>query len=220
MAPLRVDLDVVGAADRVDRAVAAGDRAEPRLRQPLRHLVAPVDALAVRPVGRLEDELPADVGDVRVGEVRDEPAQRVGSPGRVRVGEGEDLAVRLAHGPVLRRDLAAARVDDQPNAAVAEALDELVRAIGGGIGRDDELELLGRIVEREQVLEPPLDHRLLVVGGDDDGHERLDLVPPHPARAQARQRGGAERVEQMRPEERAEREPEERLDRKHGAECS
>ena len=187
MAPLRVDLDVVRAAHRVDRAVAARDRAEPRLGLALRQLVAPVDALAVGAVGRLEHEPPAHVRDLRVGEVGDELPQRVGSPRRVRVGEGDDLARRLAHGAVLSRDLAAARVDDQAH-AVAEALDELVRAVGGGVRGDDELELVGRIVEREQVLEPALDHRLLVVRGDDDGHRRLDRVSTHAAacaRAQA-----------------------------------
>ena len=43
-------LDVVRAADRVDRAVAAGDRAERRLALAQPHLVAPVDAFAVRAV--------------------------------------------------------------------------------------------------------------------------------------------------------------------------
>ena len=47
----RVDLDVVLAAQRVDRAVAAGDRAELRLGHAHRELVAPVDALLVRAVG-------------------------------------------------------------------------------------------------------------------------------------------------------------------------
>ena len=135
--PLRVDLDVVRAPHGVDRAVAAGDRAEPRLRLALHHLVAPVDALLVRAVRGLEHEPAADVGDVRVGEVRDELAQRVGRPGRVRVREGDDLAAGLAHGPVLRRHLAAARVDDQPH-AVAEPLDELVRAVGRRVRGDDE----------------------------------------------------------------------------------
>ena len=46
--PARVDLDVVRAVERVDRAVAARDRAEPRLGLAQLHLVAPVDALPVR----------------------------------------------------------------------------------------------------------------------------------------------------------------------------
>ena len=54
---------------RVDRAVPAGDRAQPRFRLPLLELVAPVEALPVGAVGRLEHEPAADVRDLRVGEV-------------------------------------------------------------------------------------------------------------------------------------------------------
>ena len=215
MTPLRVDLDVVRPAHGVDRAVPARDRAEPRLGLALRQLVAPVDALLVRAVGSLEHEPPADVGDVRVGEVGDELPQRVGRPGRVRVGEGEDLAARLAHGPVLGGDLAAARVHDQPH-AISEALDELVRAVGRGVGGDDDLEPVGRIVEREQVLEPPLDHGLLVVGGDDHRHVGLDRLLAHAPRADTCERRRRERVDGVRPEERSEREPEEELEHQHG----
>src|SRR3712207_8828377 len=50
VAVARVDVDVVRAAHRVDRAVAARDRAEPRLALAQPQLVAPVRALAVRPV--------------------------------------------------------------------------------------------------------------------------------------------------------------------------
>ena len=50
VAEARVDLDVVGAAHGVDRAVAAGDRVEPRLGGAHAHLVAPVHALLVPPV--------------------------------------------------------------------------------------------------------------------------------------------------------------------------
>ena len=90
-----------------------------------------------------------------------------------------------------------------------------MRAVGGGVRRDDELELVGGIVEREQVLEPPLDHRLLVVGGDDHAHDRLDLGPPHATRAQPRERGGNERVAEVRPEQCGEARPEEDFERDH-----
>ena len=54
------------------------------------------------------------------------------------------------------------------------------------------------IVEREQVLEPPLDHGLLVVGGDDHGHGRLDVGSAAPAarrrRASGRRRAGTARA--------------------------
>src|SRR4029453_10238760 len=85
--------DVVRTAYGVDGTVAAGDRAERRLALAKPHLVAPVDALPVGAVVALETNLAADVGDVRVGEVAHELAQRVGCPGRVRVPEGEDLAL-------------------------------------------------------------------------------------------------------------------------------
>ena len=219
MAPLRIDLDVVRPAHGVDRAVAAGDRAEPRLRLALHELVAPVEALLVRAVGRLQHEPAADVRDLGIREVGDQVSQRVGRPGRVCVREGDDLAARLAHGPVLGGHLAAARVHDQAH-AVAEALHELVRAVGGGVGGDDELELVGRVVEREQVLEPALDHRLLVVGGDDHGHARLDRPFADRTSAHARERGGRERVDEVCPEERSQREPEDRFQREHARESS
>ena len=108
---------------------------------------------------------------------------------------------------------------DQPHAR-REALDELVRAVGRSVGGDDELELLGGIVEREQVLEPPLDHGLLVVGGDDHRHRRLDRLGSHRPRPHAREQADDERVERVRPDERAEREPEDDLDRDHATSSS
>ena len=214
MAPLRVDLDVVRAPHCVDRAVPARDRAQLRLRLPLQHLVAPVRALAVGAVGRLEHQLAAHVGHVRIGEVAHERAEGVGSPGRVRVGEGDDLASCLADGAILRRHLAAALVHEQAHAG-REALDELVGAIGRGIGGDDERQLLGRVVEREQVLQPPLDHGLLVVGGDDHGHVGLDRVCADAAGAGAREGRSCERIEGVGPGERGERGPEEDLREEH-----
>ena len=103
-------------------------------------LVAPVDAFLVRAVRRLEPQAPADVRDRRVGEVADELAQRVGRPRRVRVGECHDVGVGRAHRGVLRRDLAAARVPDH---ARAGRLGQLLGAVGGRIGGDDELSSSG-----------------------------------------------------------------------------
>ena len=220
VAPLRVDLDVALATQRVDRAVPARDRAEPRLLLPQPELVAPVQPLAVRPGGVLQAQAAADVGDLGVGEAGDELPERVGRPARVRVGEGDDLALGLAHGAILGGDLAAARAVEQPDARLAggDGLDELVRAVARGVGGDDQLELLRRIVEREQVLEPPLDHALLVVGGDDHGDRRLARgVLRHTALAHPGKRAGRERIADVRPGERAERAPEERLRQRHRA---
>ena len=116
---------------------------------------------------------------------------------------------------VLRRHLAPARAADEPDAAVSEALDELVGPVGGGVGGDDELQPVPGIVELEQVLQPPLDHGLLVVGGDDHGYARqLGALADGPG-AQAGRRSCCERIAEVRPRERAERGPEENLDDDH-----
>jgi hypothetical protein len=73
----RIDLDVVRAPDRVDRALTAGDRPERGLVLAQAVLIAPVDALAIRPVRAEETELTADVGDLGVGEAPHEEPERV-----------------------------------------------------------------------------------------------------------------------------------------------
>jgi hypothetical protein len=175
MPPTRVDLHVVRPVESVDRAVATGDRAELRLGLPQPHLVAPVEALLVRTVGRLEPELPADVGDLGIRKVRHELAQGVRRPGGVRIGERDDVARRLSHGTILGGDLAAALAVDQvhPRLSRRDGCHQGVRAIRRCVRRDDDLQSVGWIVEREQVVEPPLDHRLLVVRGNDHRHSRL-----------------------------------------------
>jgi hypothetical protein len=172
VAEARIDLGVVRPAQRIDGAVAGRDRAEPRLSLARHELVAPVDALLVRAVGRLEPQAAADVRDSRIREVADELPQRIRRPGRVRVGEGDHLRLRRPDRRVLGSDLAAARVPDHPGAG---GLRELLGPVGGGVGGDDELEQLRRVVERAKVVEAPLDRALLVVGGDDhrDGRQVL-----------------------------------------------
>ena len=165
----RIDLDVVRPAERVDRAVAGRDRAEPRLGLAGHELIAPVDALLVPPAWRLEPRLTAHIRDSPVCEVADKLPERVGSPGRVRVGEGDDFRVRRTHRSVLRCDFPAARIPDHPGTRRPR---ELLGAVGGRIRRDKELEQLARIVERAKVREPPLDRALLVVGGDDHRDRR------------------------------------------------
>ncbi len=159
--------DVGVAADRVDGAVAGGDAGQRRLHLPHRHLVAPVGALEVAAAGVEEADLAADVADPRVGEGGDEPAQRVGRPDAVGVGEGEDLAVGRLGGGVEGGDLAARRqLEDEVGAGGAGALG---RRVGGAVGGDDDLQALARVVERERVGDFGGDHLLLVVGGDDQG---------------------------------------------------
>src|SRR5205814_1201322 len=134
-------LDVVGSAYRVDRAVAARDRAEPRLALAQPELIAPVDAFLVRPVLALKLHLPADVGDVGVGEAANELAQCVRSPGGVRVAERDDLAFGLADRAVHRRELSGPLAREELDAPVV-APDDLVRAVGRAVGGDDEVELV------------------------------------------------------------------------------
>ncbi len=203
VAEARVDLDVVGAAQGIDRAVAAGDGAELRLGRTLLHLVAPVDALLVAAVGVQDAQLPTDVGDLGVREHAHEGAQRIGRPGAVRVGERDDLTVGLPHRAVLRRNLAPARIRDHLHARELEG--DLLGAVGRGVGADDDLQLLGRVVEGEQVLDPSCDHRLLVVGRDDHGHRGLDVSLLDTARCEARKHRRAGRVGDMGPYQRGQR---------------
>ena len=165
------------------------------------------------PSSGLEVEPSADVRDVRVGEGADELPERVGRPGAVRVGEGDDVALRLADGAVLRGHLAAARIADH---AGAGGLGELLRPVGGRVGGDDDLDPVGRVVELAEIRHAPLDHRLLVVGGDDHGDRRQGvLVGEHRPRAHTRERPRRERVRGVRPHERARRSPEEDLCDRH-----
>ena len=206
MAEARVDLDVVGSAHRIDRAVAAGDGAELRLGGTLLHLVGPVDAFLVSALGVEDAQLPADVRDLRIGEGAHERPQRVRRPGAVGVGERDDLAVRLAHRAVLCSDLATAWIRDHLHAGKLQC--DLLGAVRRRVGADDDLQLVRRVVELEQVLEPPRDHRLFVVGRDDDGDRRLDVRLLHPVRREPRQERSERRVDHVRPGEQREGNPE------------
>ena len=101
------------------------------------------------------------------------------------------------------------------------SLGELLGAVGGGIGGDDELEQLGRIVERAEVLEPPLDRALLVVRRHDhsDGRQ-VGVVERDPPRTNARRERDGHGIQRVRPGERGKRAPEEDDGRDHGANAS
>ena len=181
--------DVVGAADRVDAAVAGGDPAEARLELAHAHLEAPVGALLVVALGVEEDE---------PGRRRSRPrrsskaatrrAQGVGLPARVRVAEGDDLPATRARP---RRSAAAIlppRGRSRTRSAPAPAR-ELDRAVAGAVGGDDHLEQLARVVERERVRDLGRDHLLLVEGRDDQRDARQPLL----ARARSRAQPGSRR---------------------------
>jgi hypothetical protein len=113
---------------------------------------------------------------------------------------------------------AAAGAADEPHALSARGHGphQLVGAVGGAVGGNQDLELGRRVVERQQVLQPARDHRLLVVGGDDDAHGRFHVALVHPAGMGPRQQGGEQRVAGMGPDERAQGDPEHRFEHNHG----
>ncbi len=131
-------------AGRVDRAVAAGDRRQPRLEPAQRHLVAPVEPFLVGPALVDEGDLAADVADLgRSVERCTSLAQRVRLPEGVGVGEGDDPPARDPHRGVLRPDLAAARqLQHGVGAGIAGALR---RGVGRAVAGDDDLQPVGGI---------------------------------------------------------------------------
>src|SRR5262249_60706912 len=72
VAETRVDLDVVCAANRVDRTDPACDRSKRRLIAAEPRLEAPVGPFAVRPVGSLVEVAATHVCNLRIGEVANE----------------------------------------------------------------------------------------------------------------------------------------------------
>ena len=156
---------------------------------------------------------PTAVRDVGVGEVANELRERVELPARVRVGERDDLGRDVAHGAVLRRDLARPRAAEKAHATVVicEQADDVVGAVRRAVRRDDDVVALARILLREQVLDPLRDHRLLVVRGHHDAHGRLVVAFANGPRAQAGERRRRGRVADVRPRERAHGAPEERF---------
>ena len=100
----RIDVDVVLAAHGVDRAVAARDRAEPRTRS----RAARARSASTRPRGSSRPRArsaarPQTYATSGSAKLRTSLRSASGAQRRVRVGEGEDLAVGLAHREVLRR---------------------------------------------------------------------------------------------------------------------
>ena len=216
--PPRVDLDVVRAPHRVDRAVAARDRAEPRLGLALGQLVAPVDALLVRAVGapraragRRRRRPPDRRSWRRAAGARRAPRSR-SRPRRRRSRRSVSRTARFCAATLPPRGLTIRRTP------VAEALDELVRAVGRGVRGDDDARACrpgsrARAGSRAGARSPAPRCRRR--------RSRSRAARSRPcARARVRTRASAaaaERVDGVRPEERAEREPEERLEHEHGA---
>ncbi len=109
MAARGLEEAVGGAPGRVDAAVAGGDPAQLRLQFTDPHLVAPVGALLVVPLGVGEVDVPGGVTHSGIVERGGECCECAGLPGRVGVAEGHDLTPGALDRGVLGRHLAAPR---------------------------------------------------------------------------------------------------------------
>ena len=191
----------------------------------------PVDSyfgLDVRVRGLAEGELSADAADRRVREVRHELPHGVRVEILSGVSEDDDFPDGEFDAPVERIRFAPAlrypretdpRMDLPPSQdrrlAGRERVDDGVGSVGRAVGDDDDLELLRRIVLREEVFDSLPDARLLVPRGDHDRHERLGgrAVLPHGPRAQTRPYVQHERIARVGIEDESERKPEKRFHR-------
>jgi hypothetical protein len=109
-----------------------------------------------------------------------------------------------------------ARISLSVSHAAVVAADDLVGPIGRRVGRDHELELVGGVVELQQVSDARVDHVLLVVRRHDQADGRLDVGLAYGLRAHTPQRGGGDRIADVVPCKPTEACPEDRL-HDHGA---
>jgi hypothetical protein len=111
---------------------------------------------------------------------------------------------------------AAARAAEEPDAPVppGELLDQGVHPVRGAVRGDDDLDP-ALVVLGEQALDEAGDHALLVVRGGDDGDARRLVALRHAVPAHGRERRHEERIGHVRPEDRAERGPEDNLENDH-----
>ena len=123
------------------------------------HLVALLERVAVVPL-------------IEVGQ---EALQAIGEGHRVGVEDDDVLGARIhvVHGEPQRAALVAiavGAVEDLETGAALPALEDLARLVGRVVDQDDFVVL---VVEGGAALQQPLDHPLLVVGGDLDRDEGL-----------------------------------------------
>src|SRR5262249_34279537 len=136
--------------------------------------------------------------------------------------EGDDLAVALGDRLVETWQLPGAVAPTKRDAWLAHRyrLDDRIGLVARRVGRDDDLHAVGWIIEREQVVEAPPDHGLFVVRRHDHRHSRRDLALPHTLGPHPPGHGRRRRIADVRPGERAETAPEERLENDHRREVS
>ena len=112
-------------------------------------------------------------------------------------------------------DLAATLGAHELDTAARVAQNNLIRTIVGGIGGDDNAQLLRGIVQRERIFDFGLDHVGLVVRGDDQRDARLDIEGVDVAGQQRRPRKREERISHVRPDEQRKRDPADGLEQVH-----
>ena len=161
-------------------------------------------------IGGCEHELAARGAYVRVREVRHELADRSRVEALPGIGEHHDLAADDGHERVDDRRLPTVLMEGAHRDAESHIAQRLLdRAVGRSIRPDHDLELVPRIVQRQQVLDAGTNPLRFVVSDHNDGDGRLD------GRAQTRLRPqpGAEcrheRVPDVDVNEQDQRHPEE-----------
>ena len=181
-----IDLDVVGAAYRIDGAVGANQRREIALAPLHEFLVVPVRVLAFSGVlpSHHVDQLAADARDRRVREVADQFTDRIGSVHRVGIGKNENLGLRRFGDLILHRGLADSSEVTNQHPTSSEGLSDLRRPIGRSVRRDDDLDPFARVIESDRVLDLPGDARLFVVGGDHQTDRGFGILAAPVARHQ------------------------------------
>jgi hypothetical protein len=110
---------------------------------------------------------------VRVGERRDERAQRVWREGLARIGENQDLVVRGGHAGVDGAGLSRRWQQDRFDAP-AIGLEHGRRVVGRTVGHDDDLHPIEGIVRFEQVVEAPAKRRRFIARRHHDRNARRD----------------------------------------------
>jgi hypothetical protein len=189
------------APDRIQRARDSGDGPHAALQRAHDLLVVPVGrhALARGSLVGLDVERAADRAHRRVGEGGDERAHRRPVDPLARVAEHEDLSRRLRDRAVERRGLPVRTGQgEQAHAAALVAPDDLLRAIGGSVGRDHDFPAAGRVIELQAVQDLCFDVGLLVVRHDDDAHGRLAVATADPRRgAETGDEGQQQRISRV-----------------------
>ena len=154
-------------------------------------LVLPVDpgAGAAR-----QRQVAGDAGNAGIGEPRHHRPQRPRRQRLAHVGEQQHLAGGAGAHAVERGRLAAARLVAHHGHAAARAggvaRGDAVGLVGRAVGEDDDVELVGGIVERQQRVELGWQIAGGVVRGDTGGHRRQPgLVAARAQRREARQDG-------------------------------